>query len=372
VRVREVRMQDGSLGFTLLGDAGIVEPVDRYLAVRTAAGASPNTVLAVARDLAQFLSWLEDRGLSLEAVTLSDLGDYVRHLRTTTARADGASRAQAARGWAPVRPLPRSDVAAGRCASTAQRHLTSLFGFYEHLGFEIDLPLGRQLRAFSKHRGARMQVAGQWLSPRTRPMRLAVPEQRPMALPAHDVRRVLASCEHLRDRLLLALMWNPGLRVGQVLGLRHSDIDGRRSTVTIVARGDEPLDARSKRRVDSPPLALPLEAAIVRLHAEYMHTEYGDLDSDFVFVNLWGEPFGARMTYQGVRSMLATLQRRTGITFTSHMLRHSFATDLLNGGARKELVQALLGHASVQTTDVYDHRSAEDLRSELSRLRGES
>lgn len=369
MRVHEVRMPDGSLGFTVLGPAGIVDPVERYLAVRSAAGASPNTVLAIARDLAQFLLWLDHRGLQYERVVLADLGDYVRHLRTTTARADRQMRVREAAGGATIHAVPGID-APGRSPATAQRHLSSLFGFYEHLGFELDMPLGRQLQAFSRSRGARLQIGGSWLNSRSRPIRLAVPVQRPAALVADEVRALLDACEHLRDRLMLALLWSPGLRVGQALGLQHEDFDGRRATVTVVSRDSNPRDARAKRSPESSPLVLPLEPAIVRLHAEYMHTEYGDIDSSFVFVNVWAGQRGARMTYQGVGSMLARLQQRTGITFTPHMLRHSFATDLLNSGGSKELVQALLGHASVQTTDIYDQRTVEQLRTELERVRG--
>jgi site-specific recombinase XerD len=364
-------MPDGSLGFTVLGPTGIVEPVERYLAVRSSSGASPNTVLAIARDLAQFLVWLDQRGLAYDRVSLADLGDYVRHLRTTTARAERALRQREADGTAVIRALPGQELE-GRSAATAQRHLSSLFGFYEHVGFELDVPLGRQLRSFSRSRGARLQIGGSWLNARTRPMRLAVPARRPAALSADEVRLLLLACEHLRDRLLLALLWSPGLRVGQVLGLRHADFDGRRATVSVVPRDSNPRDARAKRPPHAGPLVLPLEPAIVGLHSEYMHTEYGDIDSDYLFINLWGGQQGRRMTYQGVRSILARLQRRTGIAFTPHMLRHSFATDLLSSGASKELVQALLGHASIQTTDIYDHRTVEHMRAELDRLqRGE-
>lgn len=366
MNVRKLRMPDGTETFTVVGPDGPVEPIDTYLAVLEAAGRSPNTMRGYAYDLAQFFRWLGARRLSHLDVTLSDLADYVRHVRTTTARAlRREDRAVAAGDAAVIQITP--DTNAGRQASTAQRHLTTLFGFYEHLGFALDLPLGRQLHMYAQQAAPRRRVGGEWLTKQSRPITIDAPAPEPVALPAEHVCRLLDACEHRRDRLLLALLWTPGLRVGQALALRHSDINGRRREVSVVPRGDEPLDARTKRKPGQT-LTLPLEESVVRLHAAYMHIEYGDLDSDFVFVNLWGRPHGARMTYQGVRSVIETLTRRTGIPFTPHQLRHSFATDLLRSGARKELVQALLGHASIRTTDMYDQRTVEDMRAELEQL----
>ena len=83
---------------------------------------------------------------------------------------------------------------------------------------------------------------------------------------------VLAACEHLRDRFLFSLLAETGMRVGQALGLRHSDFVSRKREVHIVPRADNANGARAKAR---PPVVIPVSTALVRLYSEYMHSEYG-------------------------------------------------------------------------------------------------
>jgi integrase/recombinase XerD len=156
------------------------------------------------------------------------------------------------------------------------------------------------------------------------------------------------------------------MRIGQALGLRHADFVSRRREVTIVPRGDNVNGARAKTRVVT---TLPVSVPLVRLYSDYMHTEYGALDCDYVFVNLWSEPVGAPLRYQAVAKLVARLRARSGVEFTPHMLRHSRATELIRAGVAIEVVSKLLTHRSVATTSAaYVHLSVEDVRAELVRL----
>lgn len=98
-----------------------------------------------------------------------------------------------------------------------------------------------------------------------------------------------------------------------------------------------------------------------------MDEEYGDLDSDFVFVNLWAAPRGHAMAYTAARDVLLRLRLRTGLSgFTFHHLRHTYATDLIRKGTDWAIVAHLLGHASVQTTlGIYGHLTVRDARRAL-------
>jgi integrase len=94
-----------------------------------------------------------------------------------------------------------------------------------------------------------------------------------------------------------------------------------------------------------------------------MHLEYGDLDCDYVFVNLWGGQVGTALRYASVADLVGRLRRRTGIGFHLHQMRHTHATELLRGGVRIEVASKRLTHASTQTTEsFYDHLTVEDTR----------
>ena len=81
-----------------------------------------------------------------------------------------------------------------------------------------------------------------------------------------------------------------------------------------------------------------------------MHTEYGGLDCDYVFVNLWSAPVGRPLRYGAVAKLVRRLRARTGIEFTPHTLRHSRATELIRAGVAIEVVSKLLTHRSVSAT----------------------
>ena len=96
-----------------------------------------------------------------------------------------------------------------------------------------------------------------------------------------------------------------------------------------MARPDNANGARAKLREAA---VIPVSTPLVRLYSEYMHAEYGDLDCDYVFVNLFGGRIGQPLCYPTVHRLAARISARTGIAFTVHMLRHTHATELKVSG----------------------------------------
>lgn len=130
-------------------------------------------------------------------------------------------------------------------------------------------------------------------------------------------------------------------------------------------RSDEVNGARAKTRTIT---TLPISAPLVRLYSDDMHTEYGELDCDYIFVNLWAEPVGRPLRYQAVAKLVARLRASTGIVFTPHLLRHAQATGLIRAGVPLEVVSKLLTHQSVATTsEIYVHLTVDDIPAELVR-----
>ena len=155
------------------------------------------------------------------------------------------------------------------------------------------------------------------------------------------------------------------MRIGQALGLRHADFVSHRRELRIVPRRDNTNGTRAKTFDEH---TIPISAGLVRLYTGYMFDEYGQCDSDYVFVNLFAQPYGRPMRYQAVHQLVRRLRARTGIHFTLHMLRHSRATELLRAGVNVDVVSRLLTHRSSTTTSqTYAHLDVEDLRAELTR-----
>ena len=107
----------------------------------------------------------------------------------------------------------------------------------------------------------------------------------------------------------------------------------------------------------------PSGLELIRLYADYLHEEYGSIDSGHVFVNIWAEPKGHEWSYQAAYDLVLRLRARTGISFDPHWFRHGAATRWLRDGVPIEVVSTLLGHSSVTiTSSVYGHLTAEDAR----------
>jgi integrase/recombinase XerD len=341
--------------WTVLGPDGVpVEPVERYLRFLTDVGRSPNTVKAYAHDLKDWFDFLSVRSVGWDQVRLEDVGEFVAWLRLPPAARDGR-----------VRVLPSVEQHCGE--ATVNRKLSAVSAFYQHAARQgVDLggllitwqPAGRRgssWRPFLHHVSKRAPVE-------RAAIRLRAVRRHPRVLSPAEVQAILDGCGRLRDRLLFAVLHDTGMRIGEALGLRHEDWSAAERTVTVVPReNDNGARCKSAR-----PRTVPVSPALVRLYADYLHGEYGDLDSDYVFVNLWGGRRGQPLTYDAAHDQVERLRRRTGLDFDPHWFRHGYATGLLRAGTPVEVVSKLLGHASVTTTSqTYGHLSVEDARQVL-------
>ncbi|MEV0489999.1 tyrosine-type recombinase/integrase [Streptomyces atratus] len=174
----------------------------------------------------------------------------------------------------------------------------------------------------------------------------------------------MSACNRRRDRFLIALLDDSGLRISEALGLRHADLNLRKGEVHVVPRENNANRARVKGMKGR---IVPVRPELFDRYAAYMESEYGTLDCDFVSANLCRKPIGSPMTRANVNELVERLQKRTGIAhFSPHACRHTYATRLLRADVPIEVVAELLGHASPQTTaETYSHLNVEDHRRAL-------
>jgi len=342
----------GTRSWTVLGDDDVpVVPVDRFLAYLTDIGRSPNTVKAYAHDMKDLWQFLGVRGLDWREARLEDIGEFVAWLQLPP-----AGRA----GEVAVLPSAVAEVS----VSTVNRKLAAVSVFYAHQARNGagpgDLLAGWRTggrggwKPFLHHVSKGKPYRG-------RAIALKAPKKLPRILSAAEMQAILDACTRLRDRFFFALLHDSGCRAGEALGLRHEDIAAAEREIAIVAR-ENANGARAK----SGGRTVPVGPELIRLYADYLHEEYGGIDSDYVFVNIWAEPKGQAWPYQAAYDLVLRLRARTGIGFDPHWFRHSAATRWLRDGVPVEVVSTLLGHSSVAvTSSVYGHLTAEDARAAL-------
>jgi integrase/recombinase XerC len=155
--------------------------------------------------------------------------------------------------------------------------------------------------------------------------------------------------EGVRDRLILEMLYDTGIRRSELTGIRNADIDYEASLLKVTGK-------RNKQRLI--PFAQGLKNRMLE-YVEIRNREIG-VRSEWFFIRKNGEQLSAGMVYIIVKKSLSeipTLSKRS-----PHVLRHSFATSMLNNGAELNAVKELLGHSSLASTGVYTHTTFEELK----------
>jgi integrase/recombinase XerD len=283
-------------------------------------GLARNTLASYRRDLSRYLEFLADRELpEIGRVTEHDVAAFLAALRQGDERHPPLSAGSAARTVVAVRGLHRFALVEGRV--------------------EVDVAAS--------------------VRPPTPARRL------PKAIPVEDVERLLAAAgtddaaRSLRDRALLELLYGTGARISEVVGLAVDDIDFDTGVVRLYGKGAKerlvPLGSFAKAALSRYLSAgRPVLAAAARAPAPSASARGA------IFLNARG----GRLSRQSAWAVLRDAAARAGLhaTISPHTLRHSFATHLLDGGADVRVVQELLGHASVTTTQIYTLITVDRLR----------
>ena len=274
---------------------------------------SANTLSAYRRDLDRYLRHLARAGVTDPAgISTRDVAAYLAALRTGDGDHPPLAATSAGRAISAVRGLHRFAVREGLVADDSSR----------------DVP------------------------PPTPPKRL------PKAMSVHDVTAILNAISGddplaLRDRALLEFLYGTGARISEVVGLARDDVDFTARTVTIRGKGGKtrlvPLGGYA---------AAAVEAYLVRARPGLAEAGTG---TPAVFLNARG----GRLSRQSAWTILRRAADAAGLDashMSPHVLRHSYATHLLDGGADVRVVQELLGHASVTTTQIYTLVTVDRLR----------
>jgi integrase/recombinase XerD len=279
--------------------------IDLYLDhVKVERNLAPNSVSAYARDLARFAAFcVRKRTASVEAIGAQTVLEYLIELS-----------------------------AAKLSVRTQARQLVTLRGLFRYLRAEKHLTADPTA-------GVELPRIGRKL---------------PEVLTLDEVERILAAPDRttslgLRDATMLELLYATGLRASELCALRVDDLDPETGVLSTLGKG------RKQRLV-------PVGQAALALLREYLEKARPGLDKHRVN-DLFLSRLGRRMSRQAFWKMVRDAALKVGVqkSIYPHMLRHSFATHLLERGADLRAVQAMLGHADISTTQIYTHVSRSHL-----------
>jgi integrase/recombinase XerD len=287
--------------------------LDTYIAyLRDVRRVSPNTVASYARDLASLAEFAERHDTPIERLRRQDLEAFVRHLQT-----------------------------AGQSPRSAARAVASIRGFYRFLLLE---------KTIAKDPAEDLRAPRAWPA-------------LPKYLDLDEVDKLLSQPDAstprgVRDKALIELLYATGLRVTELLTLKPGDVSLAGGYLTCVGKGD-------KQRI------VPFGTAAADWVATYLREARPALlkgrKSAWLFVNAKG---GGGLSRVGFWKILKDYGIRAGIAheISPHVLRHSFATHLLDRGADLRAIQMMLGHADLSTTQIYTHVLESRLRAVYDRF----
>lgn len=286
-----------------------MQPLERYLRHLTVErGLSKNTLSAYSSDLSKYLTYLERHGQNPETAGANLIADFASEL-----------------------------LVQGMKASSSNRILAAVRGFHKFLaleGIRQDDPTGR-----------------------IRPPKL--PKRLPKALSQDQVVELLSAAGpepddesadliRLRDRAILELMYSTGARVSEVVALDLDEVDDS-GLLRVRGKGSKerivPVGSFAARSLNS--YLVRTRPELARLRGERA-----------LFLN----KLGGRLSRQSIWEIIQKAGRACNLEVSPHSLRHSFATHLIEGGADVRVVQELLGHASVATTQIYTLITVDTLR----------
>lgn len=347
MKVQRIKLPStGQVTWILIGDNYLpINPVNEYLRYLESIEKSPNTIQSYAYHLKLFWEFLRDSHLDWREVGESQLADFILWLRSPNPQLISIQSEQAK-----------------RTERTINAILSVIFSFYEFQqrnGAVKAIDAYRYTNLPNPRYKPLLYEMTKNKAVKTRLLKLKEPKKFPGTFTSEQVQRLIDSCKTTRDKFLIKLLYETGIRIGELLGLRHEDLDsvGGKNEIRIVPR----VDNCNGARVKSLERIIQVTGELMRLYGRYIADEYPDVDSDYVFVNIWkGEP-GTPMNYATVRGLFKNLKKKTGIDVSPHMLRHTHATDLIRAGMDMAYVQKRLGHSSIQTTvNTYVHLTNAD------------
>ena len=276
---------------------------DEYIAtMRYVRKLSEHTITSYTHHVDKFISFLEEKDLLIVDVTINDARKFISMLIHEKFE-----------------------------KATINSYLASLKSFYHYLLIEQKI----SMNPFISIKG----------NPRVRKL--------PSYLTESEVHRLLSiepvDLISMRDMTLFHMFYSTGARMSEVLGMNYSEVDKREMRIRVVGKGNK------ERYVFLTPVAYSFVERLQEHRSQWLraHPIKERADRDAIFLSVGGK----RLSPSSLHSIFDTYRVKLGFTgkFSPHMLRHSFATHLMNNESPIQLVSELLGHASLSTTQIYTH-----------------
>lgn len=339
---------EGKTRYMLLdSDGSPIIPVIKYLKYLDDIGRAPNTLKTYCYHMKLYFEYLNETDQSYTNANLRSLARFIGWLRSPY-RTDKVS---------PIAP-----VVAKRSENTVNPIITCVVGFYDFLirTDEIDQDILKGVTKDSSRKGMTFKpflhhiTKGKKIAKNI--LKVKPPRRTVKTLTQSQIEQIHNACGNMRDKLLIHILYEGGLRIGEAIALWIEDFD----------IGSNSIKVRDSKTVAGEGRLVYVSENTMNVFQEYIFDIHAaDVDTNFVFINLTGPNKNEPLKDWAVRSFVKRIKAKCAIDFTPHMLRHTYATELHKNGVDVAILRELLGHAQVQTTiEMYIHPSDETIQQE--------
>lgn len=352
MKVVTLKTPDGKTRYYLNDDEGTpVQPVMNYLRFKDNTGAARNTLRLQCFHLKHYFTYLKEAGKNYEQTTVDDLAGFLAWLKNP----DILKKVVMLRFTPDHQP------------QTINAIIDTVVAFYDYLlrHEEMENRLSEMLVKFVRDPGRNYRSFLHGIAEnrmvKSHILKLPVPRMKIRTISREDAAALLDACTNTRDYLLLYLLFETGMRIGEALSLWLEDFDMTGLTVTLHDRGE--LENLAEIKTVSSPRRLDCTQELMDLFSGYV-CEYhsSDVRTNHVFLKLRGGNAGKAMDYVDVDNLFRTLRKKTGISVTPHTFRHTSLSLLYSAGWEPEMLRQRAGHKNIYTTlDTYVHPSDEEV-----------
>lgn len=358
MEVVKVLREDGKERYYVEDNEGEpIDPILKFIKFKDNTNFARNTLKAYCQHLKLYFEYLEQRGLDFQSVTIDDISLFVNWLQNP---------------YQSLKVTPITPKETARSPRTINIIVNTVIQFYDYTlrHEEYSVNISERLKKFftvpsRNFKGFLYGIAYEKKKTTSNILKLKVPKSKPKTLSKDQISVLINTCTNYRDKFLLMLLWETGLRIGEALSLWIEDFDVSELVIDLKDRGQ--LENNAEIKTVSSPRRIDISQNLADMFMEYVadfHNE--EVLTNHVFIKLIGENKYKPMNYIDVDNLFRTLEKKTDIYVTPHMFRHTSLTTLRMAGWQPELLRVRAGHKNIYTTmNTYIHPSEEEITKEF-------
>lgn len=362
MQVVKVKLKENQERYYVANDNGTpVEAILKFIKFKDNLNYARNTLKQYCWHLKLYFEYLEQRKLDFKNISIDDLAHFVSWLQNPYQNID-------------IIPIRKDQKI--RCEATINVIIGTILTFYDYIlrHEKYSNDISERVKKFitmpnDKFKGFLYGIAYQNKTYASNILKLKVPIKKKKILKKDEIEKILKACNNYRDKFLVSMLYETGMRIGEVLSLWIEDVDINEMIIDVKDRGE--LENSAEIKTVTSPRKIDISQDLVNMFMEYINIYHTDeVETNHLFIKISGKNKNTALDYTDVNNIFRKLTKKTGVYVTPHMYRHTSLTKLRLAGWQAEYLKIRAGHKNIYTTlNTYVHISDEEISKEFNKTK---